>query len=79
MGGVNVQRYLHLQYHDRGALEQVPQLLPGRRCINDCPLLRVCVHTLDGLNAKQKKSKDDYKIVVLWNHCRDKEHRADLE
>ncbi len=44
-----------------------PQLLPGRRSINDCPLLRVCVHgvcvcvcsllcvcTLDGLNAEHK-------------------------
>ncbi len=45
-----------------------PQLLPGRRSINGCPLLRVCVHgvcvcvftvvcvcTLDGSNAEQKK------------------------
>ncbi len=42
-----------------------PQLLPGRRSINGCPLLRVCVHgvcvcsllcvcTLDGLNAENK-------------------------
>ncbi len=42
-----------------------PQLLPGRRSINGCPLLRVCVHgvcvcsllcvcTLDGINAEHK-------------------------
>ncbi len=46
-----------------------PQLLPGRRSINGCPLLRVCVHGacvsvcslltavcghLDGLNAEHK-------------------------
>ncbi len=46
-----------------------PQLLPGRRSINGCPLLRVCVHgvcvcvcvcsllcvyTLDELNAEHK-------------------------
>ncbi len=43
-----------------------PQLLPGRRCINGCPLLRVCVHgvcmcvhcyecaLLDGINAEDK-------------------------
>ncbi len=42
-----------------------PQLLPGRRSINGCPLLRVFVHgvcvcsllcvcTLDGLNAEHK-------------------------
>ncbi len=42
-----------------------PQLFPGRRSINGCPLLRVCVHgvcvftdvcvcTLDGLNAEHK-------------------------
>ncbi len=42
-----------------------PRLLPGRRSINGCPLLRVCVHgvcvcsllcvcTLDGLNAEHK-------------------------
>ncbi len=42
-----------------------PQLLPGRRSINGCPLLRVCVHgvcvftavcvcTLDGLNAEHE-------------------------
>ncbi len=42
-----------------------PQLLPGRRSINGCPLLRVCVHgvcvcsllcvcTMDGLNAEHK-------------------------
>ncbi len=45
-----------------------PQLLPGRRSINGCPLLRVCVHgvcvcvftvcvcvcTLDGLNTEHK-------------------------
>ncbi len=42
-----------------------PQLLPEHRSINDCPLLRVCVHgvcvcsllcvcTLDGLNAEHK-------------------------
>ncbi len=35
------------------------QLLPGRRSINGCPLLRVCVYgvcvcTLDGLNAEHK-------------------------
>ncbi len=43
------------------------KLLPGRRSINGCPLLRVCVHgvcvcvcsllcmcTLDGLNAEHK-------------------------
>ncbi len=30
----------------RGALEEgtVPQLLPGHRSINGCPLVRVCVH-----------------------------------
>uniref|UniRef100_A0A673KTF1 MyoD family inhibitor-like n=1 Tax=Sinocyclocheilus rhinocerous TaxID=307959 RepID=A0A673KTF1_9TELE len=42
-----------------------PQLLPGRRSINGCPLLRVCVTvcvcsllcvcTLDGLNAEDSK------------------------
>ncbi len=42
-----------------------PQLLPGRRNINGCPQLQVCVHgvcvftavcvcTLDGLNAEHK-------------------------
>ncbi len=41
-----------------------PQLLPGRRSINGCPLLWVCVHDvcvftavcvhLDGLNAEHK-------------------------
>ncbi len=42
---------------------QNPQLLPGHRSINDCPLLRVFVHgvcvcvcvcTLDGLIAEHK-------------------------
>ncbi len=41
-----------------------PQLLPGRRSINGCPLLRVCVHgvcvftvcvfTFDGLNEEHE-------------------------
>ncbi len=35
-----------------------PKLLPGRRGINGCPLLRVCVHccvcTFDGSNAEHK-------------------------
>ncbi len=35
-----------------------PQLLPGRRSINGCPLLRavftLCVRTLDGINAEHK-------------------------
>ncbi len=42
-----------------------PQLLPGHRSINGCPLLRVCVHgvcvcsllcvcNLDGINAEHK-------------------------
>ncbi len=42
---------LHPQHHDWGALEQGtepptlnPQLLPGRRSINGCPLPLVCVH-----------------------------------
>ncbi len=45
-GGVNVQLSLHLQYHDEVPLSKPlkPQLLPGRRRINSCPLLRVCVH-----------------------------------
>ncbi len=36
----------HLQYHDEVPLSKSPnpQLLPGRRSINGCPLLRVCVH-----------------------------------
>ncbi len=46
VGGVNVQRSLHLQYHDEVPLSKAPnpQLFPGRRRINGCPLLRVCVH-----------------------------------
>ncbi len=45
MGEVNVQRSLHPQYHDEVPLSKAPnpQLLPGRRSINSCPLLRVCV------------------------------------
>ncbi len=43
---VNVQRSLHPQYQDWGALEQVtePSTAPRRRSINNCPLPRVCVH-----------------------------------
>ncbi len=40
--GLNVQRSLHLQYHDEVPLSKAPnpQLFPGR---HSCPLLRVCV------------------------------------
>ncbi len=36
----------HLQFHGEVPLSKAPnlQLLPGRRSINGCPLLRVCVH-----------------------------------
>ncbi len=67
---MNVQRSLHLQYHDRGALEQgtEPQLLPGRRSINGCPLLRVCVHGvcvhLDGLFAEQNMGNHTWPYVT---------------
>ncbi len=39
---------LHLQHHDKVPLSKAPnpQLLPRRRSINDCPLLRVCVHVV---------------------------------
>ncbi len=45
-GIVNIQRSLHPHYHDEVPLSKAPnpQLLPGRRSINGCPLLRVCVH-----------------------------------
>ncbi len=45
-GGVNVQRSLHPQNHDEVPLSKAPnpQLLLGRRSINGCPLLWVCVH-----------------------------------
>ncbi len=55
------------QYHDEVPLSKTPnpQLLHGRRSINGCPLLRVCVHgvcvhccvcvcTLDGLKAEHE-------------------------
>ncbi len=44
---MNVQRSLHLQYHDEVPLSRTPntQLLPGCRRINGCPLPRVCVLT----------------------------------
>ncbi len=43
---LNVQRSLYPQYHDEVPLSKAPnpQLLPGHRSINGCPLLRVCVH-----------------------------------
>ncbi len=43
---MNVQRSLNIQYHDEVLLSKAPnpQLLPGRRSINGCPLLLVCVH-----------------------------------
>ncbi len=46
MGEVNVQRSLHLQYHDEVPSGKAtnPQLLPGRHSIKGCPLLQVCVH-----------------------------------
>ncbi len=39
-------RSLHLQYHDEVPSSKAPnpQLLPGCRTINVCPLLQVCVH-----------------------------------
>ncbi len=76
MGGVNVQCSLHPQYHDWGALEQgtEPQLLPGCRSINGCPLLRVCVQCVCvhccvcalwmGLNAEHKSEYGSPCLVV---------------
>ncbi len=45
---MNVQRFLHLQYHNEVSLEQdtEPPTAPGCRSINGCPLLRVCVCSL---------------------------------
>ncbi len=44
-GGMNVQRSIHLQYHDEVPLSKAtnPQLLPRCRSINGCPLLQVCL------------------------------------
>ncbi len=54
-GGVNVQRSLslHHQYQDEVLLSKAPnpQLLPERRSINGCPLLRLCVHGLSVFTA----------------------------
>ncbi len=61
MGGVNVQRSLHIQYHGEVSLSKasIPQLLPGCRSVNGCPLLRVCVSVcvcadLGWVNAEHK-------------------------
>ncbi len=54
-----------------------PQLLPGRRNINGCPLLQVCVYdvcsllcvcTLDGLNVEHKFEYGSPYLVVRHFH-----------
>ncbi len=60
---MNVQRSLNLNAMTEVPLSKAPnpQLLPGYRSINGCPLLWVCVHgvcvrvfTLDGLYAEHE-------------------------
>ncbi len=64
VGGVNLQRYLHPQYHDWGALEQDTEpstapRAPQHEWLSTAPgvcsrCVCVCVCALDGLNAEHK-------------------------
>ncbi len=66
VGIVNEQHFLHLQYHDWGALEQgtEPPTAPG--CwSNGCPLLCVCAH-LDGLNAEKVSILDNTSHIYIF-------------
>ncbi len=71
--GVNVQRSLHPQYHDKAPLSKVPnpELLPGRRSLKwlptdpgvcsrcVCVFTAVCVH-LGWVNAEHEFCKKEY-------------------
>ncbi len=73
MEGVNVQSSLHPQYHDEVPLSKAPnpQLLPGRRSINSCPLLRVCVcvFTAVCVHVRWVSAEHEFRLWVIILGC----------
>ncbi len=63
---MNIQHYLHPQYHDAVPLSKAPnpQLLPGRRSIKGCPLLRVCVLTAVYVHLGLANAEHGFRVWV---------------
>ncbi len=71
-GGVNVQRSLStFNTTTEVPLSKAPnsQLLPGRRSINGCPLLRVCVHCCVCVHFGWVNAEHEFRVWVTILGC----------